>query len=242
MFADKPGFVARHCWPLSLIRCGGPSAVRTRTAAKRALGLPVVPIRQLTGRHLASAACLRPGYAADAGGPLSHGPDETRVDRIHLQVTRDTDRPSKIASREAVAKRRAQSVTCIREPPKRTPAAVTRSISASAISGLVRAIRYSTGTPAHLTLLRHRGFVDHRHRIAAADRPVRLNEQFRQRKLRVLSEIRDSGRQRCYTKTGSRRADSEQYDGWKNRKHTNVALPGFGWRTQNQCPVGGSIT
>src|SRR5262249_45623399 len=32
--------------------------------------------------------------------------------------------------------------------PKRTPAAVTRSISASAISGLVRAVRYSTGTPA----------------------------------------------------------------------------------------------
>jgi hypothetical protein len=32
--------------------------------------------------------------------------------------------------------------------PKRTPAAVTRSISASAISNLVRAVRYSTGTPA----------------------------------------------------------------------------------------------
>jgi hypothetical protein len=39
-----------------------------------------------------------------------------------------------------------------------------------------------------------------------------------------------------------RRANSEQYDGWKNRKHTNVALRGFGWRSQNQCPVGGSIT
>ena len=32
--------------------------------------------------------------------------------------------------------------------PKRTPAAITRSISASAISGLVRAVRCSTGTPA----------------------------------------------------------------------------------------------
>ena len=32
--------------------------------------------------------------------------------------------------------------------PKRTPAAITRSISASAISGLVRAFRYPTGTPA----------------------------------------------------------------------------------------------
>src|ERR1700745_323056 len=47
--------------------------------------------------------------------PLSNGPDETHVDRVHLQVTRDADRPSKIASREALAKRRAQSVTCIRE-------------------------------------------------------------------------------------------------------------------------------
>jgi hypothetical protein len=41
---------------------------------------------------------------------------------------------------------------------------------------------------------------------------------------------------------GSRRADSEQYDGWKDGKHTNFALRGFGWRSQNQCPVGGSIT
>jgi hypothetical protein len=38
-----------------------------------------------------------------------------------------------------------------------------------------------------------------------------------------------------------RRAHSEQYDGWKNRKHTNVALRGFGLRSQNQRPVGGSI-
>jgi hypothetical protein len=32
---------------LSLIRCGGPSAIRTRTAAKRALSFPFVPVRQL---------------------------------------------------------------------------------------------------------------------------------------------------------------------------------------------------
>jgi hypothetical protein len=32
--------------------------------------------------------------------------------------------------------------------PKRTPAAITRSISARAISGFVRAVRYSVGTPA----------------------------------------------------------------------------------------------
>src|SRR5262245_15264857 len=32
--------------------------------------------------------------------------------------------------------------------PKRTPAAMARSISARAISGFVRAVRYSAGTPA----------------------------------------------------------------------------------------------
>src|SRR3981081_1078288 len=51
--ASSPG---RCCCPLSLIRCGGPSAVRTRTAAKRALSFPFVPVRQLTVRHLALAS------------------------------------------------------------------------------------------------------------------------------------------------------------------------------------------
>ena len=35
------------CWPLSLIRCGGPSATRTRAALKRALSFALVPVRQL---------------------------------------------------------------------------------------------------------------------------------------------------------------------------------------------------
>src|SRR3954469_16219010 len=51
--ASSPG---RCCWPLSLIRCGGPSATRTRTAAKRALSLPFVPVRQLIFCHVASAS------------------------------------------------------------------------------------------------------------------------------------------------------------------------------------------
>jgi hypothetical protein len=38
---------------------------------------------------------------------FSDGPDETHVERVYLQATRDADRPSKIASREALAKRRA---------------------------------------------------------------------------------------------------------------------------------------
>src|SRR5262249_37167555 len=53
--ASSPG---RCCCPLSLIRCGGPSAPRTRTAANRALSFPFVPVRQLMARHLASASMV----------------------------------------------------------------------------------------------------------------------------------------------------------------------------------------
>jgi hypothetical protein len=34
--------------------------------------------------------------------PPGNGPEQTHVDGIHLQVTRDTERPSKIAHRDAV--------------------------------------------------------------------------------------------------------------------------------------------
>jgi hypothetical protein len=36
----------------AVIRCGGPSATRTRTAAKRALSFPFVPVRQLMVRSV----------------------------------------------------------------------------------------------------------------------------------------------------------------------------------------------
>src|SRR6188472_1948947 len=52
---------------LSLIRCGGPSAVRTRTAAKRALSLPFVPVRQLTVCHLAPASMSSAGIDRISG-------------------------------------------------------------------------------------------------------------------------------------------------------------------------------
>jgi hypothetical protein len=39
--ASSPG---RCCWPLSLIRCGGPSAIRTRTAAKRRFQSALGPV------------------------------------------------------------------------------------------------------------------------------------------------------------------------------------------------------
>src|SRR5450756_1763996 len=48
--------------------------------------------------------------------------------------------------------------------PKRTPAAMTRSISARAISGFVRAVRYSAGTPARFIRL-NKQFGLHWHRI-----------------------------------------------------------------------------
>ena len=41
------------CMPLSPIRCGGPSATRTRTAAKQAFRGPFVPLRQASVRHFA---------------------------------------------------------------------------------------------------------------------------------------------------------------------------------------------
>src|SRR5262249_55496970 len=62
--ASSPG---RCCWPLSLIRCGGPSATRTRTAAKRALSFPFVPVRQLMVRHLALASISSAGIDRMSG-------------------------------------------------------------------------------------------------------------------------------------------------------------------------------
>src|SRR5262245_46136877 len=55
------------CWPLSLIRCGGPSATRTRAAAKRALSFPFVPVRQLMVRHLALASISSAGIDRMSG-------------------------------------------------------------------------------------------------------------------------------------------------------------------------------
>jgi hypothetical protein len=57
LLANEPGFVAWEMLrTLSHIRCGGPSAVRTRRAANRALSRPFVPLRQLTVFYLALAS------------------------------------------------------------------------------------------------------------------------------------------------------------------------------------------
>jgi hypothetical protein len=81
--------------------------------------------------------------------PSSNWPDQLDPDRVHLEVTRDTNGPGKSACREPLSKRRAEAVSGIRQhTAKCAPAAITRSISAKAISGLDRTVRYSAGTPA----------------------------------------------------------------------------------------------
>ena len=80
---------------------------------------------------------------------LGNRPDHLHIGRVDLEVARNTDGPGKFANREpwrngALSPYPASAKT----QPKRTPAAVARSISARAICGLVRAVRYSAGTPA----------------------------------------------------------------------------------------------
>lgn len=61
-FAHEPRFLAGICcWPLSPMRCGEPSAMRTRTAAKAAHNRPFVPFRQLRRRHFACSSIYLAG-------------------------------------------------------------------------------------------------------------------------------------------------------------------------------------
>src|SRR6185369_14025919 len=117
--ASSPG---RCCWPLSLIRCGGPSAIHTRTAAKRAFNRPLVPFRQLTfwplgvGEHVFGCTRQDVRNVPLAGPPASSNrPDQLDVDRVHLEVTRDADGPGQPACRKPLSKRRTEAVSCIRK-------------------------------------------------------------------------------------------------------------------------------
>src|SRR5277367_3829252 len=112
---------------MSLIRCGGPSAVRTRTAAKRASSPPLVPFRQLTFCHLALASMSSAAVDNTSGmcrlrGTTSTGdrPDQFYPHRINLLVTRDTDGPGQAACREPLTERRAEAVTGIRQHTAKT--------------------------------------------------------------------------------------------------------------------------
>src|SRR6516165_11615409 len=77
---------------------------------------------------------------------LCNWPDHPHIGRVHLEVPGNTDCPSKFASCEPLTERRAQPTA--NTQPKRTPAAMARSISARAVSGFVRAVRHPAGTPA----------------------------------------------------------------------------------------------
>src|SRR4029077_11918658 len=87
--------------------------------------------------------------------PPGNGPEQTHVDGVHLQVTRDTDRPRKIAGREAVAKRRAQPIPCICQDAGEAHAGRDHAIDLSKCDlRLGRAVQYSTATPARFNRAR----------------------------------------------------------------------------------------
>ena len=104
---------------MSLIRCGGPSAVRTRTAAKRAFSLPLVPNRQLTFFHLASASMSsdgidnRSGICRSGAPPTSYRKDQLHPRRIYFLTPQDTDCPNQPARRETLTEWRAETVSGI---------------------------------------------------------------------------------------------------------------------------------
>src|SRR5215469_17935983 len=71
---------------------------------------------------------------------LGNWPNQVHADRVHLEMARDANGPGQTARREPLPEWRAQSVPASASAqPKWTPAAIIRSISASAISGFVRA-------------------------------------------------------------------------------------------------------
>src|SRR5258708_36189568 len=99
--------------------------MRTRTAAKRALSFPLVPVRQLMFCHVASASMssaamnVRNVPLTGTAAP-SNRPDHLHIGRVHLEVTRNTDRPGKFASCEPLAERRAPPSTGLCRHPGKT--------------------------------------------------------------------------------------------------------------------------
>jgi hypothetical protein len=120
--ASSPG---RCCWPMSLIRCGGPSAVRTRTAAKRASSRPLVPPTHISplgfGQHVFGCPRQDIWNVPLAGtAPTGNRPDQFNPDWIHLLVTRETNGPGQAACREPLTERRAEAITGIRQHTAKT--------------------------------------------------------------------------------------------------------------------------
>jgi hypothetical protein len=93
------------CMPLSPIRCGGPSATRTRKAAKRAFSGPFAPLRQASVRHCA--------WAAASGD----GKDEFDVPRVNLLMTKNAIRPGKPARAQGLTELSAHASMRRRQRP-----------------------------------------------------------------------------------------------------------------------------
>ena len=132
--------------------------IRTRTAAKRAFSCPWSPTANSHFSTWRAASMSSDGIdnrirnmSLPGAPPTSYRKDQLHPRWIYFLTPQDTDCPNQPARRETLTEWRAETVSGICQPqPKRTPAAITRSISASAISGLVRATRCSTGTPARI--------------------------------------------------------------------------------------------
>jgi hypothetical protein len=152
--ASSPG---RCCCPLSHIRCGGPSAVRTRRAANRAFSRPFVPLRQLTVFHFALASICSAAIDKISGTWCFRGfPRTLVIGQMSCTPTGYTLRcrgmPTTQASPRSVSPCRNGALSpypaSASTHPKRTLAANARSTSAKAISGLDRAVQCSIGTRA----------------------------------------------------------------------------------------------
>jgi hypothetical protein len=155
--ADQPGLLARHVLHALVMDAlwrtiGDPHAHGGEGSRQRPFG-SLAPadasplcggenVFSRRGELIGDMALARP----PASGDRKHQPDMVRIDFLLLG---DSDRPLQAARAEALAERRGQAIACIRHTvANRTPAARMRSISASAISGFVRADRQVSGTRA----------------------------------------------------------------------------------------------
>jgi hypothetical protein len=129
--------------------------VGTRRAVNRALSRPFVPLRQLTAFHLALASICSAAIDKTSGTWCFRGfPRTLVISQMSFTSTGYTfwcrGIPTAQASPRSVSPCRNGALrpypASASTHPKRTLAAITRSISAKAISGLDRAARYSTGT------------------------------------------------------------------------------------------------
>src|SRR5215510_4937166 len=123
VFADQPSLVAGQML-LTLVpdplrrSVGNPHA----DCSKTSLELSSRPAAPTDGAPSGIGQHVFGGYRQDVRNvPLpgtaatGNGPDHPHISRVYLEVPRNTDRPSKLASREPLAERRAQPIPGIRQ-------------------------------------------------------------------------------------------------------------------------------